>query len=179
MALLDHFAPTLDLSTLDKATGKHQQVCSCTGARIVQPSYYCIFSHEQRLKMDSAVKLPGSGLQESASQVASFLQLAESVAGTARGSAFHTHVQQRKIPLRLAQYIQSSFSEAAPDSGSASDAGSGVLQPFKPGSQPWKTALDLPGVPLALQLLTALVKQQEVRSASPVPMITLSHGAQA
>ena len=30
VVLLDHFAPTLDLQTLDKATGKQQQVCAQT-----------------------------------------------------------------------------------------------------------------------------------------------------
>ena len=118
-----------------------------------------------------AADLGLSRAQELGSQVASFLQLADSLAGAERGAAFHALVKERHIPAALARYLLRIFSGSAPTAaaeGAATDAATGeaaaaVTAPPKPSGEEWKRVLALPGAFVALQLLGPLVKGQPVR----------------
>lgn len=114
-------------------------------------------------------------MQEHGSQVASFLQLADSLAGSERGAAFHALVKERSIPASLALYLLTRFSGGAPGAAAQGDAGDATVvegaaggaaadvpAPLKPGSEDWKQSLALPGAAVALQLLVALTKGQPV-----------------
>lgn len=108
--------------------------------------------------------------------MASFQQLADSLAGAERGAAFHTLVKERRIPAALARYLLTCFSSGAPDAAAQGGGGgpadaeaeaggalATVAAPPKPGSEEWKRVLALPGAAVALQLLGSLVKGQPVR----------------
>ena len=107
--------------------------------------------------------------QDQESQVASFLALAEKLSGSGKGAAFYALVEQRSLPSRLARYVLEAFSgsmqaeEAAKDtSGTAAVCAAGNDEMLDTGGEAWKVALALSGPPLALQLLTALMKGQPV-----------------
>ena len=117
-------------------------------------------------------------LQEHSSQAASFLQLAESLAGTQRGAAFHALAKERCIPASLATYLLTRFLrpvvEEQPGEASAADssAGSGNIATgglVKQVSKEWGDALALPGSAIAIQLLVPFVKGHPVRPPPTLP----------
>ena len=110
--------------------------------------------------------------QDQASQVASFLALAEKLSGSGKGAAFYSLVEQRSLPTRLARYLLDAFSSSmgASDGVQSSSEGAAVsavsdAEMPETGSEAWEAALSLVGPPLALQLLSAFTKGQPVSDA--------------
>lgn len=121
-------------------------------------------------------------VQEHSSQAASFLQLAESLAGTQRGAAFHTLAKERSIPASLANYLLERFSRPAVDTAPAEAIAAGIAADsgmvaagslLKAGSEEWKDVLALPGAAVAIQLLVPFVKGHPV--CTPSSLIISAH----
>ena len=131
-------------------------------------------------------------MQEQQQELQSFLQLAESLDGSATSnSAFFQHVLDRRIPQQLARYMTGLFASQAPSDetldtdaseegsstdshdelesdalGEASISAHSVAKPSvlcEVNSDQWKAASKRPGLLYALQLLRALVSHHEVR----------------